>query len=50
MHVESCLEHYMHMNYMKCLILDYVTLVNYVNICEDVYMTLFILVILVHLW
>jgi len=28
MHLEACLRHYMHINYMKCLIIDYVTLVN----------------------
>jgi hypothetical protein len=37
MHVEACLGDYMHMNYVKCLILDYVTLVNYVNLCDVVY-------------
>lgn len=36
MHEESCLENYMHMNYVKCLIIDYATLVIYVNWCDVV--------------
>jgi len=37
MHTESCLEHCMHGDYVKCLLLDFVNEVNYVHdldLCE----------------